>query len=400
MNAIVVSSLVAALLATFPQAAPALVGWSVVETAHFRFRFPPEPLASPSTFPAEMERAYAELQAVFGSTLPGRIDFYVWNTPADAEALLGRPPGFANAPRLLIHATADQTRGHELTHVLVHHAVTPEVTTRFIAEGTAVAFDLSGRDHMGVARAAVARSGTRMPGVHQLWSAGGAVPDAVLYPVAGAFVEHLFASGGRERFLRLLRRQTIEYAREVYGSDLDRWIAAFESALGTPAASGPPTQEAANPALEALRAKAQVRMRQDLAAFTREQRQDIESRYQAGSRDPRVPENRARLLALIDDYPSANRAGCALLYVARTSVGGEREALLRRAIESHGDAWYGDGTQVGAFARALLAAHYADTGRRDEAATLAAEVARDFPDAVDHAGRPLTDILKRLDLLP
>lgn len=367
--------------------AQTLVGWSTVETQHFRFHFPPEPAANPSTFPGQLEAAYTELSSTFSATLPGKINFYVWNSRDAGERLLGRPPGFASGRHLLIHATADQTIGHELTHVLVHYTATPEVTTRFISEGTAVAFDLTKRDRLAVAKTSV--RGQAPPGaLARLWTAGDNAPEALLYPVAGAFVERLYARGGRDRFLRLLKRQTIEHAREVYGADLDRIIAEFEKDLST--------QDEAGRALEELRAKAQARMRQDRETYTPEQLREIESMYQSASKSLRTPEGRKLLLELAEKYPKANRTGCALLYLADGSAGAERETLLKRAIADHGDAWYGDGTQVGAYGRTLLAVHYASTNRRDEALALAAEVEKLFPGAVDHSGARLVDVLKKL----
>jgi hypothetical protein len=88
-----------------------------------------------------------------------------------------------------------------------------------------------------------------------------------------------------------------------------------------------------------------------------------------------------------------------VLYLAQMSAGTERETYLKSAIADHGEAWYGDGAQVGALARAQLAAYYANTGRLEEAQKLADEVRTRFPGAVDHAGARLTDALRRMKLL-
>jgi hypothetical protein len=102
-------------------------------------------------------------------------------------------------------------------------------------------------------------------------------------------------------------------------------------------------QPAATPALEELRAKARERMERERATFTMEQVREIESLYQSANRDLRAPSSK-----------EANRAGCALLYLAQLSPPAERETFLTRAIADHSDAWYGDGTQVGPFAKAQL----------------------------------------------
>jgi hypothetical protein len=78
------------------------------------------------------------------------------------------------------------------------------------------------------------------------------------------------------------------------------------------------------------------------------------------------------------------------------SEGPEREEYLKSAIANHGNAWYGDGVQVGALARAQLAASYANAGRTDEAQKLAEELRSQFPGAVDHSGARLTEGLQTL----
>jgi hypothetical protein len=78
----------------------------------------------------------------------------------------------------------------------------------------------------------------------------------------------------------------------------------------------------------------------------------------------------------------------------------EREELLKTAIADHGDARYGDGVQVGAFARALLSAHYTETGRFEDASRTAEEMVKLFPGAVDRNGRKLVDGLRRMKILP
>ena len=169
------------------------------------------------------------------------------------------------------------------------------------------------------------------------------------------------------------------------------WLmtAPISSAVQSPSAS----------TLEELRAKARERMERDRTTFTDEQLRDIDSLYQVANKDLRAPSSRETLLKVVAMYPHANRAGCALLYLAQMSPPDEREAYLKRAIEEHADAWYGDGTQVGPFAKAQLAALYAVTNRSAEAALLAEEVERSFPEAVDHSGNRLTNTLRKLKLL-
>lgn len=152
--------------------------------------------------------------------------------------------------------------------------------------------------------------------------------------------------------------------------------------------------------LDQLRATAQARMQRDLDTFTREQLREIEQLYQGANQNLKAPESRARLQELVDKYPASNRAGCAALYLAQLSPEPDREALLKQAIERHADAWYGDGTQVGPMARAYLAALYQKQQRKDEAVAVARAIATETPDAVDHRGRRIVDVLRGLGILP
>src|SRR5688500_3729634 len=107
-------------------------------------------------------------------------------------------------------------------------------------------------------------------------------------------------------------------------------IAATTSAAQPP--SAPPTP-AAPATVEALRARAQERMRGDQAFYSREQFQEIEALYQEATRDLRAPDAKQKLQALVEKYPAANRSGCAILYLAQASQGEEAEKYLKLAIE-------------------------------------------------------------------
>lgn len=152
--------------------------------------------------------------------------------------------------------------------------------------------------------------------------------------------------------------------------------------------------------LDELRVRAQVRMAQDREHFTREELREIEQLYQGAGRDFSSPETRAKLARLIEKYPGSNRAGCAALYLARSAPPDERETELLAVIAEHSDAWYGDGTQVGPMARAFLASWYQAEGRDADARDAAREIAAQAPDAVDHTGRRIVDVMRGIGLLP
>jgi hypothetical protein len=390
-EALVALAFTASLLAPAHAAAQEIAGWTLVETDHFRFHFQTPAQVDPAVFAERGERTFAELTRIFTTASPSKIDFHVWADEAAAERTLGRPLAFARAEQFLIHTSASHTPAHELTHVFVFHAVHPARPSRFLEEGTATSLDASGRDRLAMARDAV-RQGVSGH-VMALWESADRMDNDAWYPVAGAFVDRLVARGGKQKFLALLKEQTVANARVIYGADFDRIVTEFEADLGRQDA--PPS----SPELDALREKAQQRMRADLSRYSREQFQEIERIYQTANGNLRGPDARAALLTLIEKYPGANRTGCAILYLAQISQGEERERLLKLAISDHGDAMYGDGAQVGPFARAQLAAMYAQSDRMADAKALAEDIATNFPAAVDHSGAPLVNMLRRMKLL-
>jgi hypothetical protein len=154
-----------------------------------------------------------------------------------------------------------------------------------------------------------------------------------------------------------------------------------------------------DPTPDALRARAQERMRQDRAVYSAKDLRELEELYQSANQNLNAPEARGILEQVVSKYPKSNRAGSAVLYLAQMSSGADRERYLKMAIEEHNDSWYGDGVQVGAFGRAQLAVFYSVQGTTDEAKALAREVAERFPGAIDHSGRPLVETLRKMKLL-
>ena len=111
------------------------------------------------------------------------------------------------------------------------------------------------------------------------------------------------------------------------------------------------------------------------------------------NRNWRSAEAKESLEKLVSMYSNANRTGCAVLYLGRMSTGEDREKYLRQAIDKHGDCCYGDGTMVGAYATFCLAGHLAETGRKDEAAALYRVVRERYPEAIEHSGKRLVDLI-------
>ena len=113
---------------------------------------------------------------------------------------------------------------------------------------------------------------------------------------------------------------------------------------------------------EANRAKARERMRRDQELYSPQQIQEIESLYQVANQKWQTEAARKSLQTLVEKYPKANRTGCALLYLGQMTHGDGQVAYLEQAIADHSDCFYGDGVQVGAYARFLLAQVYRKGG--------------------------------------
>jgi len=104
-------------------------------------------------------------------------------------------------------------------------------------------------------------------------------------------------------------------------------------------------------------------MQRDARTFSAQELQEIESLYQVANQKWQSPEARDSLKTLVEKYKKANRTGCAILYLGQMSPGQEQIAYFKQAIADHSDCFYGDGVQVGAFARFLLGQTYLKSGK-------------------------------------
>ncbi|MBS0202660.1 MAG: hypothetical protein JSS49_07145 [Planctomycetes bacterium] len=135
--------------------------------------------------------------------------------------------------------------------------------------------------------------------------------------------------------------------------------------------------------------KARERMSKDTEIYSRAQIREIESLYQVANQKWQTEEGKNSLKELIKKYDKANRTGCATLYLGQMSEGAEKEEFLNKAIADFSDCWYGDGVQVGAFARYILADYYRGANQSEKADELFKQLNQQYPDAIDHSGKLL-----------
>ena len=143
-----------------------------------------------------------------------------------------------------------------------------------------------------------------------------------------------------------------------------------------------------------LRAKFDQKMAQDQQKYSRQQLSDAEQLYQVANQKWGTLEASNNLQTMIQKYPDINRTGCAVLYVAQMSKGDERAGYLQDCINKYNDCFYGDGVQVGVYARFQLAQEYRANGKRAKADALFNEIKSKYPDAVDHSGNLLVNLIK------
>ncbi len=143
-----------------------------------------------------------------------------------------------------------------------------------------------------------------------------------------------------------------------------------------------------------LRERFEKKTAQDQNKYTPEQLGEAENLYRVASQKWGSAEANESLQAMIKKYPDINRTGCAMLYVAQMSQGEERARYLRDCIEKYNDCSYGNGVQVGVYARFLLAQDYKSKGEDKKVEALSTEIKTKYADAIDHNGNLLVDSLK------
>ncbi len=238
--ALLAALLAGACLRSAPPLDAATSAWARLDTQHLTVRFSPQaegamteafgdasaPGERRDGFGRGRERALAAICEFVGGAPGGPIEIFVWGSDDEAGLVLGRSLGFAIVSQRRIHTRWNQTRGHEIAHVVIGEVLTPVHRTGLINEGAAVFLDQRRGD-----RFERARHGLDAPpdvlGLWRDWHAAGT------YAVAGAWVAFLHEMGGRDRLLELLRDQTESRARQLY-PELDAWLIAFDARLGYP----------------------------------------------------------------------------------------------------------------------------------------------------------------------
>lgn len=145
------------------------------------------------------------------------------------------------------------------------------------------------------------------------------------------------------------------------------------------------------------KALARERMMLDGEYYSRTDLRMIEKLYQTVNSDWKSEEAEKSLKLLIEKYPLANRTGCAVLYLGQMTKDAEQLNYLEQAIGKYGACCYGNGVNVGAYARLYLAMRCKKEGKDEQAAELFEEIRTNYPNAVDHKGNLLISHIEEME---
>lgn len=188
--------------------------WENVETKNIRFHFQePKNIKDKELFMQNRETAYTEINKFFNAKPYKKIDYFVWDNPEQAAKKLGLELGFASPNLCIINSKNNQTRGHEIAHILVAFGIYPTNTTPLINEGIAAYFDQTNRDRIEMAKELLAGKDID---VIDLWENPKNYPSDYNYIIGSALMAFLFEKGTEEQMKSLLKDQTTTSARNIY----------------------------------------------------------------------------------------------------------------------------------------------------------------------------------------
>jgi tetratricopeptide (TPR) repeat protein len=206
--------------------------WKIAETENFRFHFQNMNDVDIEKYISSREMAYKEINGFFNSMLPKKIDFYVWESRDDAMRILKKNLGFAIPEFCIVHSYFQQTKGHEMTHVISNYTSKISNKTRFINEGIAVCFDQTNQDKLELVKNWI-KTNNKQVAIREYWENGNAYADEILYPLSGLFVKELLENFGKEKCLEFFKNQTYDNAKVVFGDKLEKVILDFENKINT-----------------------------------------------------------------------------------------------------------------------------------------------------------------------
>lgn len=204
--------------------------WKIVESDNFRFHFQNMRNSDIEKYISSREKAFKNINKFFASDLPKKIDFFVWDSREDAKKLLIANLGFSDPRFCIVHSHFQQTKGHEMTHVISNYSTKMIMKTGLINEGTSVCFDQTNQDKEQIVKDWIKNNGKKVE-IKEIWKDWKDYPEELTYPLSGLFVEELIDNFGREKFIDFFGNQTYDNAKVVFGEKLDTIIKEFENKI-------------------------------------------------------------------------------------------------------------------------------------------------------------------------
>ncbi len=201
--------------------------WDIIESDNFRFHFQKISDSEKEYYINSREKAFQQINDFFKCDIPKKIDFFVWNSREDATKILHTNLGFADPQYCIIHSHYQQTKGHEMTHVISNYLSENISKTGLINEGTSVCFDLTNQNKEELIKSWLEKHDEKV-NIKDVWSNWKKYPNEFSYPLSGVFVGELIDKFGKEKFLSFFIDQTYENAKNIFGNELDIMIEDFE----------------------------------------------------------------------------------------------------------------------------------------------------------------------------
>lgn len=204
--------------------------WKIVESNNFRFHFQNMSDSDIKSYISTREETFQNINKFFKSELPKKIDFFVWESREDAKKLLRANLGFAYPEFCIVHSHYQQTKGHEMTHVISHYSTRIVNKTGLINEGTAVCFDQSNQNKVQILKAWL-KANDKNISIREIWTNWKNYPEELSYPLSGLFVKELIDNFGIVKFIEFFSNQTYENAILVFGNKFDKMTKDFEDKI-------------------------------------------------------------------------------------------------------------------------------------------------------------------------
>ena len=204
--------------------------WITVNSMHFIFHFPPNSLISDKQkFVDNHEQAYSKLNSFFNTRIPKKIDYFVWNYSQEAEKFGIGVLSFALPDLYIIHVHAMESIGHEMTHLITHYLPgSSGIKTKFINEGIATYFDLNNRTIYG---GPGFKKPTEKISLREAWLNDYKYSDYVYYFLGAEVLKLLNQRFGKIKFIQLIKNQSYQNAKKLYGNELDKVLSEVESKI-------------------------------------------------------------------------------------------------------------------------------------------------------------------------